>query len=96
MSNVVRSNIISVRIDPAMLRAVKKRARLNGRSMSSEILFLIRSQIEEAPARTSIKPISGWLSDIESPDNLDEFRKARAQASALLLESVRRKAKRYT
>jgi len=94
VANVVRSKILSVRIEPELLAAVKARARRNGRSVSSEIVFLVRSSVEATPARASIKPISGWLRDMDVSEDIDDFREARTQASAKLLESVRRKAQR--
>jgi hypothetical protein len=83
--------VVSVRIDEPLLEAVRKRAKKDGRSISGEVAALVRAQLAAEPAARTIKPISGWLSDLDVPSDLEEFRAARREASTALLASTRRR-----
>ena len=89
------SHVVSVRVDADLLEAVRRRARADGRSVSGEIVFIVREQLEAEPlVKRKPKPISGWLSEIASPESFAEFRAGRADASQQLLRAVRKKARR--
>ena len=89
------SQVLSIRIEPNLLRAVRARASDEGRSVSGAIVSMVRQQMGESPApRAASRPISGWLADLDVPGTLAEFRQARAEVSATLARSTARKARR--
>jgi hypothetical protein len=95
MPNYTGSRVLSIRIDPELLEAIREQAEAEGRSVSGEIVFLVREQIEARPGnREKPRPISGWLADRAGPDTHAQFRKARARASSRLLRGVQSKARR--
>jgi len=75
-----------------LLEALKARARAEGRSVSGQIVYIVREQVEPRPPAGAPKKISGWLSHRAVPGTQAEFRRARAQASERLAAAVRRKA----
>ncbi len=87
--------MVSLRIDEGLLRAVRERAQAEGRSVSGEIVFLVRERVT-AHLDKSKRPqrITGWLADRAVPEEGGEFRAYRADASAKLMRAVRRKARR--
>lgn len=85
--------VLSIRIDPDLLEAVRERARTEGRSVSGEVVFIVRNEIEARPAANEKpRPISGWLGRRDSPETHAGFQKGRAAISANLLRAVRRRA----
>jgi hypothetical protein len=95
MARSAPSKVISLRIDHELLRAIRERAQAEGRSVSGEIVFLVRERVT-ARREKSKRPqrISGWLADRAAPDDHVEFRAHRTDASAKLMRAVRRKARR--
>jgi hypothetical protein len=95
MSDYKQSHVVSLRIDAALLEAVRARARAEGRSVSGQIVFLVREQIDrdDTPARAP-KKISGWLSRRGPVPTLEELRAGRAAASKRIRAAIRRKARR--
>lgn len=86
------STVVSVRIGSALLDAVREQARADGRTVSGEIVHLVKEQIQARPTRgVASRPISGWLAHLDVPDTHREFRRARSQASEQLLRSLVRK-----
>lgn len=94
MATSAKTEILTVRIAPRLLRAVKERARRAGRSVSSEVVMLLEAEVEGRRRRRTIAPISGWLSEQTVPTEVEGFRKARRRASAGLTSAVRAKARR--
>jgi hypothetical protein len=94
MSNY-KSRVVSVRLDSDVLDTIREQAKLDGRSVSGEILFFVREQLVSRP-KVAKRPrrITGWLAHQPSPDTYAEFRKARAEASAHLQKAIRDKARR--
>ena len=63
--------VMTVRIDPTLLAALKAKARRDGRSVSAEVIQLIRRGVE--PERPPGKAgTMGMFPDFEAPD-LDDF-----------------------
>jgi hypothetical protein len=86
-----KSIVVSVRIAPALLRAVRERARAEGRSTSGEIVSILGAQIASSSAAKKSQPITGWLAHlVDIPETHEEFREARREASARLLRGVDR------
>jgi hypothetical protein len=89
------SQVLSIRIDPDLLEAVRERATAEGRSVSGEIVFLVRQHLDTPrPTRRPSRPITGWLAELDVPTEHSTFREARARASAALARAVSRKGKR--
>ncbi len=93
MTTYNRSRVVSVRLDPELLEAVRTRAKSEGRSLSGEIVFILRDRVKAEPRQRQRRTITGWLRHVASPKELGEFRSGRESASAALLRAVRRKAR---
>ncbi|MCC6897423.1 MAG: hypothetical protein IT377_00535 [Polyangiaceae bacterium] len=95
MGDYTRSRVLSLRMDAALLEAVRESARRDGRSVSGQIVFYVRDRVEPAVAGPKpLRRISGWLSDRGDAGSLSQFQSGRAEASAKLRAAVRRKARR--
>lgn len=93
MADYKSSRVLSLRIDADLLDAVRERARAEGRSVSGQIVYLVRERVETDPEPKPIRKISGWLSQRPVPDSFTDFQSGRARASAKLRSAVRRKAR---
>lgn len=93
MADYKSSRVVSLRMDSDLLAAVKERARAEGRSVSGQIVYLVRERVEAAPEPKPVRKISGWLSQRPAPDSLSDFQSGRQEASQKLLSAVRRKAR---
>jgi plasmid stability protein len=69
---MANSAVMTVRIQPALLVALKARARSFGRSTSAEVLQLIRAHVTAEPEPAACKPTMGMFSQFDAPD-LAEF-----------------------
>jgi hypothetical protein len=90
------SQVLSIRIDPDLLDAVRERAEEEGRSVSGAIVFMVREQLgSRSRARAEPRPITGWLADlaVAVPASHAAFREARAEASTKLARAVAAKAR---
>jgi hypothetical protein len=90
---MVASAVMTLRIDPALLTALRQRAKREGRSVSAEVVRLIRKELEDVhvPARRGrgTRSTMGMFANSEAPD-LDDFKRVRREASALIARRVRR------
>src|SRR5262245_47001843 len=90
-----RTTVVSVRIVPELLDAVRSKAALDGRSVSGEIVSILRGQVASRQAeRKSPKPLTGWLRHLDVPDTYAEFREGRRGASSRLLRGIVRPRRR--
>lgn len=82
---MVASAVITVRIDPDLLTALKAKALEEGRTVSAEVVHLVRREVGPAPRRATSKARStmGMFPDFEAPD-LDEMIVLRRRASGTL------------
>jgi len=90
MYDMAASAVVTVRIDPVLLTALKRKAAREGRTVSAEIVSLIRGAI--SPPGATRKPVRsmGLFSSFEAPE-LDDLRALRHQLSRRLRHSsVRR------
>lgn len=81
--------VITVRIDPQLLAALKEKARRDGRTVSAEVVQLVRREVSPAPKPSRPKRTMGMFPNFEAPD-LDELVAARRELS----RSLRRRAGR--
>jgi hypothetical protein len=76
------SAVMTLRIDPELLAALKARAAREGRSVSAEVVRLIKHEVEpvqhQRARRTSTM---GMFAEFEAP-TLEEFKRLRARFSA--------------
>ena len=92
---IQETEVVSLRIDGALLGCVRDRAREEGRSLSGTIVSLIREQLVDAPeSHTGVLPITGWLAPRTVPSSVAAARSGRRAASQKLLSAVKRKARR--
>jgi hypothetical protein len=75
------SSVMTLRIDPRLLEALKARARREGRSVSAEVIRLIRKDVEAVPERRRRGRTMGMFAEFEAPD-LDELKRERRSFSA--------------
>jgi hypothetical protein len=90
------SQVLSIRIDPDLLDAVRERAEEEGRSVSGAIVSMVREQlVSRVTARAEPRPITGWLADlaVDVPASHAAFRQARAEASTTIARAVAAKAR---
>ncbi|MDB4953187.1 MAG: hypothetical protein JWO36_756 [Myxococcales bacterium] len=92
MAHYKRSHVVSIRLTPDLLEAVREQARLDGRSLSGEVVSIVKQQLATRQVRRG-QPhkITGWLAHLDVPETHEEFRSARASASAKLQQGVRTK-----
>jgi hypothetical protein len=89
------SQVLSIRIDTDLLEAVRDRAEAEGRSVSGEIVFMVKERLASyAVTRGEPRPVTGWLAPRDVPADHDAFRSARHIASEAMNRSVRDKARR--
>jgi hypothetical protein len=87
--------VVSIRIEPELLLAVRERAQADGRSLSGQIVHFVREQVEAVPVSSEKpRPISGWLAHLEAPETHAEFAEGRAEASAKIRRSTSRKTRK--
>ncbi|HEY6462528.1 MAG TPA: hypothetical protein VIY73_20305 [Polyangiaceae bacterium] len=85
------SAVITVRIDPDLLAALKAKALEEGRTVSAEVVHLVRREVGPAARRPASKARStmGMFPDFEAPD-LDDMVALRRRASRSLERRSRR------
>jgi hypothetical protein len=88
------SAVVTVRIDPELLAALKDKVRRDGRTVSAAIVQLVRADVQ--PKRT--RPVKrrrtiGMFADFEAPD-LDDLVQLRRSFSHRLVASPPPKRKR--
>jgi hypothetical protein len=85
------SAVVTVRIDPELLAALKERAKRDGRSVSAEVIWMLRKEIEALPRKPPTRrPTMGMFADFDAPD-ASELKKLRRKFSAELQASARRR-----
>ena len=76
------SSIMTLRIDPELLMALKERAAREGRSVSAEVVRLITRDVDPVkPQRVKRISSMGMFADFEAP-TLEEFRRMRRRFSS--------------
>jgi Ribbon-helix-helix protein, copG family len=82
--------IVTVRLDPELLDAVKSKVRREGTTMSATIVRLLRAEVNpptRRPFRRTMGMFAGQFEDV----GLDELKQSRRALSARLVTPSRRK-----
>jgi hypothetical protein len=82
--------VMTLRIDPVLLAALRQCAKQEGRSVSAEVVRLIRKEVAAAaPPRPKASVTMGMFADFEAPD-LEVFKQLRRTVSAAAARRARR------
>jgi hypothetical protein len=92
------SKVMTLRIDPALLDELREVAREEGRSVSAQVVHLVRRDLEArghvaaAPRASRRKPLPtyGWLRHLAGPDTFEEFRDFRRSLSKQIEKRLQR------
>lgn len=88
------TRVMSLRIDPELLEELRRAARAEGRSVSAQVVHLVRRELGAAPRRRERPlPTLGWLRHLGAPNELEEFRRLRRSLSRSLSARTRRLAR---
>ena len=89
------SRVVTLRIEPELFAQLRAAAKAERRSVSAQIRFLVRRELEAWPRRRE-KPLLtiGWLRHLRAPRGLSEFRRVRRALTRRLEARLRRHAKR--
>ena len=89
------SRVVTLRIEPELLAQLRAAAKAERRSVSAQVLVLVRRELE-AKARRREKPLPtmGWLRHLGAPRELGEFRRVRRVLTRGLEARLRRHSKR--
>lgn len=84
------SKVMTIRVEPELLEQLRRAARAERRSVSGEVLHLVRQQLGPPQRRLGRpKPTMGWLEHVDVPEGLNEFRTVREGLSRQLVRRVR-------
>jgi hypothetical protein len=87
-----KTSIITVRVETELLDALKRLAIEERRSLSSEVVWLLGRAVGPIPGRAPSVRSMGMFADAGFDDlELDDFRRARRQASKRLMSRARRR-----
>lgn len=76
---------MTLRIDSELLEQLREVAKAERRSVSAQMLFLVRRELEaRAGRRGKPLPTMGWLRHLDAPDSLGEFQRVRRALSRRL------------
>ena len=88
---VAATAVMTLRVDPDLLAALKARAKSEGRSVSAEVVRMIRREVQPIPSpRPRRKASAGMFREFEAPA-LAEFRAVRATGAAIVAGRVTRR-----
>ena len=84
---------MTLRIDPRLLAALRRRAKREGRSVSAEVIRMIRKEVVPAPPRErKTRRTMGMFADFEAPE-LKEFKRLRRAISVTFQKRAREAAR---
>jgi hypothetical protein len=84
------STIVTLRMDPALLSALKAKVRREGTTVSGAIVELVRTEVGPVRSRRKLPTMGMFAGQFEDLELVD-FKRARGAASARLLTSARRR-----
>jgi hypothetical protein len=82
---MTKSKMLTLRVEAELLRKIREAAKADRRSVSAQVLHVVRREIDArpVPGRKPL-PTKGWLSHLEAPEDLTEFRRVRRELSRRL------------
>ena len=81
---------MTLRIEPGLLAALRERAKREGRSVSAEVIRMIRKEVVPEPARRRrATSTMGMFAGFEAPP-LADFKRFRHEVSAAAVRRIRR------
>jgi hypothetical protein len=87
--------IITVRLEPKLLTALKAKAREEGRSVSAEVVQLIRGAVEQKAPPEDRRRSMGMFADAGfEPVEIEDVRRLRRETAARLEERHHRRRRR--
>jgi len=89
------SKVMTLRIDPDLLEQLRAVARAERRSVSAQLVHLVRRELGTPTKRAiqKVLPTLGWLQHLDAPDDLDAYRRVRRALSRRLHARARRHAR---
>ena len=86
---------MTLRIEPELLAQLRAAAKAERRSVSAQVLLLVRRELGATPRRREKPlPTMGWLRHLRAPRELREFRRVRRALTRRLEARLRRHARR--
>jgi hypothetical protein len=89
---MAKTAVMTLRIDPELLAELKARAKHLGRSVSSEVVFLIAQELGAVRSPMRVRPTMGMFREFEAP-SLRDFSRARRTHAHRVQRSIQRRAK---
>jgi hypothetical protein len=83
------TSVVTVRIDPELLDAVKSKVRREGTTVSAAIVKLLRADVRPPTRRPPFRRTMGMFAGQFEDVGLDELKQARRALSARLVEPAR-------
>src|SRR5262245_660996 len=91
------SKVMTLQIAPAMLEELRLVAQAEGRSVSAQIIHLVRRDLEMRGRGTTVAarrrkplPTYGWLRHLDAPESSEEFRDFRRSVSKQVAKRLRK------
>jgi hypothetical protein len=85
--------VMTLRIDPALLDALRRRAKRDGRSVSAEVVQLIRKELDDVhvPNRRAARRTMGMFADSDFEVlELEDFKRLRRRTSMIVARRIAR------
>ena len=85
------TRVMSLRIDLELLEEIRQRARAEGRSVSAQILHLVRNELGAGspPPKRRGRRTMGWLAHLDVPEDLETYRRFRRSVSRRIMKRLR-------
>jgi hypothetical protein len=91
------SKVMTLRIAPEMLEELRRVAHAEGRSVSAQVIHLVRRDLETRGRGTTVAarrrkplPTYGWLRHLDAPETFEEFRELRRSLSKQIEKRLRK------
>ncbi len=84
------SAVVTVRLDPELLDALKSKVRRDGTTVSATIVKLLRAEVEPRRPRHTLRRTMGMFAGQFQDLDLDELKRARRALSARLVNPSKR------
>ncbi len=85
---MAKTSVMTLRIDPELLAAVKARAKRLGRSASAEVVFLLERELATVASKPRSRSVMGMFQGFDDL-KLGEFQRERRAAAQVFLGAAR-------